>query len=89
MSAFDDSKYYSNELAAHYGIGITEGTTEMTMIDDSKQYANQINGHFSPAISINGVATVEITDQFDSKFEIRSHDKAGAAMDHREEYNIK
>ena len=89
MSTFDDSKDYSNELASHFGIGATEGTTEIATIDDSKQYSNELQSNLASAASLDSAVSVELTDQFDKKFEIGGDASASAEMSHHEKYDIK
>lgn len=71
-----------------FAVGVGTATTYSFNIDDSKDYSHSVQGNASFGANSDGVATVEITDQFDDKFEIKDKTKTGASIGALETYKI-
>ena len=57
-------------------------------MDDTKDYVHSLVGNVSAGASTDGVATVELTDQFDARFEVKDKTKTGASLGALETYEI-
>ena len=88
VSTTDDSKNYSSSVEGQFSVGATQGTTDTVIVDDSKRYDNNLHVNLAPVASLNSAVNVELTDQFDKKFEIGGNANASAQIIHHEEYDI-
>lgn len=88
VSTTDDSKNYSSSVEGQFSVGATQGTTDTVIVDDSKQYDNNLHVNLAPIASLNSAVSVELTDQFDRKFEIGGNANVSTQISHHEEYDI-
>lgn len=86
----DDSKDYKfDDNRTHFEVGATISYTSVSTTDDSKQYDNSISGSLMVKAAMDNTASVELTDQFDKKFEIGGDALMSSEIVHHEEYDIK